>query len=302
MSHLILTTDDLAARHLRSTSLASEVVGFDLRFVLGKLPSDGELATFLEPRSAKHDREGKHWLDHFCRMGLGRTANRTPGLLAFCDGFDSIELWVDPGANDQLIPVWLLDVLRPHNEVTSKLSLVQVDVRVANYHSESLEKWKLPAFRITDRHLSLASRAWHAYRGPTPQACFDLLMQDTTMLPRLRPAIIALLEELPDSLNGLGASEQLMLEFLKYGCTDPGEALYAAWDRDVVNEREAGDLFDELAQCPKPLVFGLGEAPFDPDPHTRYRRYRNAKVALTRLGQEVVEAEDDFCRHNPIRR
>ena len=223
MSHLILTTDDLAARHLRSTSLASEVVGFDLRFVLGKLPSDGELATFLEPRSAKHDREGKHWLDHFCRMGLERTANRTPGLLACCDGFGSIELWVDPGANDQLIPVWLLDVLRPH-------------------------------------------------------------------------------KELPDSLNGLGASEQLMLESLKYGCTDPGGTLYMALDRDVVNEREAGDLFDELAQCPKPLVFGLGEAPFDPDPHTRYRRYRNAKVALTRLGQEVVEAQDDFCRHNPIRR
>jgi hypothetical protein len=299
---LILTTDDLAAHHLRPTGLASEVVGFDLRLVMGKLPSDGELATLLEPRSAKHDREGQHWLDHFCRMGMGRSADRTSGLLTFCDRFDSIELWVDPGANAQLILIWLLDVLRPYKEVTSKLSLAQTDVRIANYGSESLEKWQLPAFRITDRHLSLASRAWQAYRGPTPQACFDLLMQDTTVLPRLRPAIIALLEELPDSSNGLGASEQLMLESLKYGCTAPSEALYAAMDRDVVNEREAGDLFDELAQSPAPLVFGLGEAPFDPDPHTRYHRYRNAKVALTSLGQEVVEAADDFCRHNPIRR
>ena len=90
---------------------------------------------------------------------------------------------------------------------------------------------------------------------------FELLMQDTTILPRLRPAIIALLEELPDSLNGVGASEQLMLESLSYGCTDPGQALYAVRDRSVINEREAGDLFDELAQCPEPLVFGLGEGP-----------------------------------------
>jgi hypothetical protein len=92
---LILTTDDLAAHHLRPTGLASEVVGFDLRLVMGKSPSADELATLLEPRSAKHDREGKHWLDHFSRMGMGRSADRTPGLLTFCDRFDSIELWVE---------------------------------------------------------------------------------------------------------------------------------------------------------------------------------------------------------------
>jgi len=127
-------------------------------------------------------------------------------------------------------------------------------------------------------------------------------MQDTTILPRLRPAIIALFEELPDSLNGLGASEQRMLEYLSEGCTELGVALYAAQHRDVVNEREAGDLFDELVQCPKPLVFGLGKTPFDPDPNTRYHRYRKATVGLTKLGRAVVEAEDDFCRHNPIQR
>jgi hypothetical protein len=301
MSHLILTTNDLAAHQLRPTSLANDVVGFDLRLVTGILPSEAELATLVEPRSAKHDSEGKHWLDQSCRMGRCRSKGND-GLLDFCDPFSSIELWVDPYANDQLILVWLLDALRPYREITSKLSVVQADDRIANYLSESLAKWKLPAFGITDRHLALASRAWQAYRAPTPQACFDLLMQNTTILPRLRPALIALLEELPDSLCGVGASEMRMLESLEYGCTDPVEALYAAEHREVINEREAGDLFEELAQCPAPLVFGLGEGPFDPSPYTRHHRYRKAKVALTELGQAVVEAEDDFCRHNPIQR
>jgi hypothetical protein len=40
--------------------LANEVVGFDLRFVAGQLPTETELAVLLEPRSSKHDREGKH--------------------------------------------------------------------------------------------------------------------------------------------------------------------------------------------------------------------------------------------------
>lgn len=301
MSHLILTTNDLAAHQLRRTLLANDVVGFDLRFVSGKLPSEAELATSLEPRSAKHDIEGKHWLDHFCRMGRCRTKGNA-GLLEFCDPFSSIELWVDPHPNDQLLLVWLLDVLRPYREITTKLSLVQADDGIANYLPESLAKWKLPAFRITDRHLALASKAWQAYRASTPQGCFDLLLQDTTMLPRLRPALIALLEELPDHLNGVGASEQQMLESLKCGSTDPLDALYWAQRRGVLNEREAGELFDELAQCPAPLVFGLGEGPFERNEHTRHHRYRKAKVALTELGQAVVEAEDDFARHNPIQR
>ena len=106
---------------------------------------------------------------------------------------------------------------------------------------------------MTDRHLALASRAWQAYCAPTPEACFELLLQDTTILPRLRPAMIALLEELPDSLNGLGVTEERMLEYLANGCTDPREVLRAADIREIFNEREAMDLFDEFAQCPEPL-------------------------------------------------
>jgi hypothetical protein len=299
---LILTTDDLAAHRLRPASLANDVVGFDLRFVAGQLPCDAELAAFFEPRSSKHDREGMHWLDHFIRMGMGRSTDTSRGLLEFCVPFDSIEIWADPHANAQLILVWLLDLLRPYKEISSKLSLVQADDGIANYLSESLKQWKLPAYKITDRHLVLASRAWQAWRAPTPEGCFELLMQDTTVLPQLRPALIALLEELPDSLNGVGASEQLMLESLSYGCTDPGGALYAVRDRNVINNSEAGELFDELAQCPEPLVFGLGEGPFDPREHIRHQRYRKANVGLTQLGQAVVEAEDDFCSHNPIKR
>ncbi|WP_426614983.1 hypothetical protein [Bradyrhizobium sp. McL0616] len=302
MSHLILTTNDLSAYRLQPTLLANEVVGFDLRLVPGMLPSEAELAILLEPRSTKHDGDGKHWLDHCCRMGARRSTNRDRGLLEFCDRFDSIEIWADPQANDQLILVWLLDVLRPHKEVISKLSLVQADDRIANYRPDSLARWKLPVLKISDRHLALASKAWQAYRGPAPQTCFDLLLQDTTILPRLRPAMIALFEELPDSSNGLGATEQRMLEYLDDGCTDPRELLYAAHFREIFNEREAMDLFDELAQCPQPLVFGLGETPFDKSEEARWGRYKNGKVALTKLGQAVVEAEDDFSRHNSIHR
>jgi len=65
--------------------------------------------------------------------------------------------------------------------------------------------------------LMTASRAWRAYRASTPEPCFDLLMTDLMILPRLRSALIAMLEELPDRLTGLGASEMDMLDFVNDG-------------------------------------------------------------------------------------
>ncbi len=40
--------------------------------------------------------------------------NRDAGFFKFCERFDSIELWVDPLPNDQLVLVWLLDLLRSY--------------------------------------------------------------------------------------------------------------------------------------------------------------------------------------------
>ncbi len=70
-----------------------------------------------------------------------------------------------------------------------------------------MAKWKLPAFQVTENHLVAASRVWRAYQAETPEACFDLLMKDLAILPRFRSALIAVLEEMPDSVTGLGASE-----------------------------------------------------------------------------------------------
>ncbi|MCP3477303.1 hypothetical protein NLM33_44910 [Bradyrhizobium sp. CCGUVB1N3] len=302
MSHLILTTNDLAPLQLRPTPLANIVLGFSLRFVLDRLPSEEQLVIGLEPRSAKHCNVGDHWLDDVPRCSLKGFGTRDIGFFELCEKFDSIEVWVDPLPNDQLVLVWLLNLLRPYKEITTKLSLVHTDDAVAGYHPESVAEWKLPAFKVADSHLTLASRAWQAWRAPTPECCFDLLMNDLMLLPRLRSALIALLQELPNLTTGLGLSEMAMLDYIEDGCADPQVARRAAQHQEVFDESEAGELLDDLAQCPKPMIFGLGEAPFEKDEVARYHRYRKSQVALTELGRAVVACEDDFCRHNPIHR
>ncbi|MBU6462240.1 MAG: hypothetical protein KGI99_08765 [Bradyrhizobium sp.] len=78
----------------------------------------------------------------------------------------------------------------------------------------------MPAIKIGNGHLELASVAWKAYRSPTPQAWFDLLSTDLIALPLFRPAAVALLEELPGRATGLGATEMRMLELILDGNTN----------------------------------------------------------------------------------
>jgi hypothetical protein len=294
-----LTTNDRAESTLRQSGLANVVLGLYVRFVWRKLFSEDRLLMGLERRSAKHSSPGDHWLDDVRRGSLNGFGTRDMGFLELCAKFDSIEIWVDPRPNDQLVLVWLLDLLRPYKEITTKLSLVHADDAIANYAPESVAKWKLPAFKVAESHLATASRAWRAYRTETPESCFDLLMTDLTILPRLRSALIAVLEELPDSVTGLGASEMDLLDFVNDGHTDPRHVTEARWLRGVFDEDDAHDALIELAAYSAPPIL-LGDPAFDND--DRYFGRSEWKVTLTDLGRSVLGREDDMWRHNRIER
>ncbi len=304
MSHLILATNDRAADCLRRAGKANAAIGFRLRFVWGKLPSEEQLMIGLEARSSKHGNVGDHWLDDVARTSLAGFGNRDIGLFGFCAKFDSIEVWADPWPNDQLVLVWLLNLLRPYKEFTTKLSLVQTDDSAGNYHPQSVAKWKLPAFKVTDAHLTMASRAWSAWRAPTPEQCFDLLATDLTRLPRLRPALITMLEELPDPSTGLGENEMGMLGWIEDEGTERRTVLRAAELRELYDEWEADELLESLVACPKPAIVEHGGGPRDTNRYVRLNQLKDGRMTLTDLGRGIMDSEgdEDFSRHNPIHR
>jgi hypothetical protein len=202
----------------------------------------------------------------------------------------------------------LLDYLRDHERVISKLALIQSDVVIGAHSPEELSTWKLPEVKIRNAHLELASRAWRAYRAPTPQGWFTLLSMDLSVLPQLQQTVVEMLEELPGRTSGLGATEMRILELVDPGGVRPNDVFPGdghANQRRVFEYWEFGALLDGLVDCPNPAVSGLVDGPFTMEMHDdreRHRRYKESRLSLTSLGKAILEGSEDFSRHNPIDR
>lgn len=182
-----------------------------------------------------------------------------------------------------------------------------VDLEMSRLDRGRLGKWRPPAVDVTEKELATASAAWRAYRAPTPEGCFDLLDQDLSALPLLKPALIDLLRELPSQSTGLGATEMRMLELIArgYSLTNALFHLRELRQTRIFNEWEHGYLLDGLAHGPRPAVEGLDEELRTLERENlrdRLTAYRRSSLSLTEFGRGIIAHREDFSRYNPIDR
>ncbi|MES5483490.1 hypothetical protein QMZ05_12100 [Bradyrhizobium sp. INPA03-11B] len=307
MTRLVLTFTDSGAGAVKAARFADSVIGVELQFACGRLPASSELDAMFSRRAASSG-AGAHWLDNLTGRSLEDAHRQGLGLIEFCERFDAVDLWVDPDPNSQLQLVWLLDYLRPHPTVRSRLAILQADRAIGEQQPTELTAWQPRVVPIGTQHLEAASAAWRAWGASTPEAWFILLNQDLGALPQLRNSVVALLEELPWRSSGLSATEMRMLELISTGHVHPYD-LFPGHEK--LNARrtfgywQTGALLDGLARCPVPAISGLDEGPFDLDMHEdpdRHQRYKLSRLVLTGLGKSIVEGAADFSQYNPIHR
>jgi hypothetical protein len=303
MTRLILTTDSSAAGSLKAAGRAEITLPLEPRLVWGPLRPEGELAMLLARPEAADD-----WLWSVYRKYFGKIDRDEIGLIDFCERSETIELWIDPEPNAQLTLIWLLGYLRPHEKVASRLTLVQAETLIGNNTPRQLAIRRPNAIDVTNGHFEIADRAWRAYGAPTPEAWFDLLNKDLSILPRLQACVVGLLEELPHRVTGLGATEMRLLELIADGIRTPYDVFPGHRKRNkrrAFGYWEVGSLLDGLARCPAPAVAGLDEGPFDEAlvcDRERRQRYQRSVLSLTTLGDAILARTEDFSRHNPIDR
>jgi len=303
MKPLILT--DWPSREFTDPEFADLMVFFCFPFGWGPLPSTDKLTTYLGPGTpdVKH---GDHWSDFASGWKTSRNSDLEDLSLAeFCQRYETVELWFDTQPNAQLRLIWLLDHFRSHPKTVARLKLRLVNLDLIGL--EKFGRWDPPAVDVGEKELATASAAWQAWRSPTPLACFDLLRTDLSALPLLKPVLIDLLEELPSSSTGLGASEMRMLELIArgYSLTNALFHLYQLRQTRIFGEWEYGYLLDGLAFGPRPAVAGLDEELRTLDRENlrdRHPAYLRSRLSITEFGKAVLAHKEDFSRHNPIDR
>jgi len=303
MKRLILGT------HGDSVSKAG-LDGFVLRFpsiflrFVWRPPSSNELAAYLAARSEVHG-PGEHWSDFVDWRSYRRRERRNLALHEFCEPFDVIELWFDKEPNEQLLLLWLLDHLRSYPAIVSRLGLRLVTSDLIMMPFDGPEPDEVPLVDVTSADIETASKCWEAYHSSTPQACFDLIHNDLSAFPLLRPAIADLLAELP-SRAGLGATEMRLLELIASGYEGTSSLFYQnLGQRRVFNDMEIGTLLERLAHGPRPVIEGLDDALRTIDSQYgegRVEAFQRSRLSVTAFGEAVLVHKEDFSSHNPIDR
>ncbi len=143
-------------------------------------------------------------------------------ILEDCERYERVILWFEHDLYDQLQLLQILDWIHVHKP-DIPLSMICTD----NYlgmlspaEMQDLVQFEVP---ITQTHLSLASKAWAAFRSSTPEKWSALRHVDTSALPFLEGAIIRQLEEYPSVLNGLSRTAQQALQIIASGVRHPGK-------------------------------------------------------------------------------
>jgi len=141
---------------------------------------------------------------------------------------------------------------------------------------------------VTAAEFDLAHTAWRAFRSRDPMEIVQLLRQDSSPLPFLRPALLRHLQEFPSVENGLGRIQRQILEQVDSG-TRTFDALFAA----NAQREECVFLGDcvfalyvrALARCRHPLM-----------------EESSGEYRLTQTGHDVLAGRSDHVRLNGVNR
>ena len=116
MTRLILTADSSTAGALVGARADNLAIAIERRLVWGALPSEVQLDAFFAARTTQEN--GLHWLDDTPSWRFKEFGVTDLGLIELCSKCESVELWIDPEPNAQLMLLWLLNYWRARTTAT----------------------------------------------------------------------------------------------------------------------------------------------------------------------------------------
>jgi DNA-binding transcriptional LysR family regulator len=150
--------------------------------------------------------------------------------------------------------------------------------------------------RLTPAASELGTRAWAAFRAPTPDGLGTIAATRSPELRFLGEAFDRLSQEYPATRDGLSLTERRLLAAVADGAPDAGAAFVRAGARETrpyLGDTWAFAMMDRMAHAPVPLL--------DAEP-TGHPVDRGTRLRLTDTGARVLAGEADHVTLNGLDR
>jgi Domain of unknown function (DUF1835) len=189
---------------------------------------------------------------------------------------EEVVLWFERDLYDQLQMIQVLDRLDGQQATLVDLGEPQDEPSLDGERQA-----------VADMQVTLARRAWAAFRSPDPSAIERLIAEDTDALPHLGEALVRHLEQYPSTEDGLSRAERRLLEAVASGARTRAEAFVAqseGEERPFMGDASFLLHLERLLTGPAPLL-SEGES-----------------LALTSAGEDVLAERSDHVSLNGIDR
>lgn len=214
---------------------------------------------------------------------------RRDATLADYRSYDKIILWFEHDLYDQLQLIQILAWFAEQTLLeTPLLSMICTNNYLGECSEQQILTLSLYEEAITPKHLTLAQKAWSAFCEPTPVSWFNLLQEETKLLPFLNAAIKRMLEEYPNKNNGLSRSAHEALLVISKGKEKPYE-IFTAYQEQEERKFMGDVIFWKILDDFKEHKLILSKE-------------NGKKLTITPLGQKILRGEKNRLSIKPLNR
>ncbi len=193
--------------------------------------------------------------------------------------YKEVILWFEQDLYDQLQLLQILNWFESYLSADVKVSLILTDRHFAEYSFQEIIEAPLNKHSIKKRHFKLAKKAWSALSNTTPLSWFTLLNEETSSLPFLKSTVQRLLEEYPNTINGLSRTAHQALLSIAKG-----------------NKKQQDIFLESQKQEQHPFIADIIFWKILDDflEHKLISKNFNGDISMTKLGKDVLEGKENW--------
>jgi hypothetical protein len=201
--------------------------------------------------------------------------------------YQKIILWFENDLYDQLQFIQILDWFFKYADNSTPIYYISCERHLYSYTRKELDELLLYNKELVSHTLYIiAKKAWSAFSAPTPEAWFRLQDDDISELPFLKYSIIRMLEEYPNTINGLSRTAHQALLIIEGGVHHPQEIFEQYQESEQL--KFMGDIL--FWNILKELV----------NKNLLNAREEGRELKITSLGKEVIKGDINWLDINQI--